>query len=490
MILFVGDSNLRNVIEENQSLIKTKLKEDVIFEQAGQNESLRSILDDAIISNYSKVIIGTLLNEIGVKGKTVRTRDEVINQVTKEQVDIISKHVGQNPDTKFIVLPPFVRFEPAWIPDKIRTITLHLKDHVEKINSDNIEFGRPIDITEADLNDDKVHLNEHGKTKLLNSIIGTQPQQITSWAATPRVTRSTTKRVRGSCSSDDSDVIMTKKVRNEDLSIAILDKLNTMTEELREERIKSAERSENILAKLNVNIESTSTNSKKIEDLTKKQANYNSTVASLREDLDAVDNEAMRNVILIRKLSSNTPIPQQKDQLSTFLRRIANDLVVKLGGKPEMVKFVTMAYNELDAAKQQRRKSSVPTFKIGFKFKEDAIYFKEAGTRNAKDKGSDLHKVVFAYQSCSATRIRIQIMWIIVNKLKADGKEAWVNATTTKPKLQVKVPDRNYPVDYTYVNAVEKFGDLLSDADLKEINIQAKKFFKGKCEQFFLILKD
>ena len=82
MILFVGDSNLRNVIEENQRGIQTKLGEDVGFEQAGTNEALESILEATVISNYSRIVVATILNEVAAKGKAAKTRDEVINTIT------------------------------------------------------------------------------------------------------------------------------------------------------------------------------------------------------------------------------------------------------------------------------------------------------------------------------------------------------------------------------------------------------------------------
>jgi hypothetical protein len=76
-----------------------------------------------------------------------------------------------------------------------------------------------------------------------------------------------------------------------------------------------------------------------------------------------------------------------------------------------------------------------------------------------------------------------------MNKLKADGQEAWVNASTSKPKLQVK-GNQKYPTDYSFVTAVQKYRHLLKDEDLKEANTQAQKFFKGQCKQLFVILKD
>jgi len=98
MILIVGDSNLRNVVEENKLEIQGKLNEEVTFEQAGTNDSIKAILD-ANKHSCSTIVIGTLLNEIGKLAKAVKTRDEVINNVTKEQAEIIARDAERNQDT-------------------------------------------------------------------------------------------------------------------------------------------------------------------------------------------------------------------------------------------------------------------------------------------------------------------------------------------------------------------------------------------------------
>jgi hypothetical protein len=493
MILIIGDSNLRNVVEENQLEIKNKLGEEIVFEQAGTNDSVKAILEANEVP-YNRIVIGTLLNEIGRLARIVKTRDDIINNITKEQADIIAKNAKENEDTKYIVLPPFMRFEPTWIPDKLRIIQLQLKDHIERTGQGNIEYAAPVEITEQDVNADNVHLNAQGKAKLLASLIGpsqprcTQSPMATNWANTP-LTRSRTKRTRPPTESDEEGAAGSKKSKTNDFSAAVLAKLNQMTEEMREERARAAERADNLVVKLETTSEATSQNSKKIEELSKGQETINTTMASLREDIDVVENEGMRNVILIRKLKTAKTIPRIKTEINEFLKEEANTLVTTLGGNPGMIKFVTMAYSDLDQTKQQGRQGQIPAFKIGFKIKEDAITFKEKGTSSAKNKDSPIHKVVFAYQQCSATRIRTTIMWIIVNKLKADGKEAWVNMSTSKPKLQVKT-DKKYPTDYTFVSAVTKYKDLLLEDDLKEVTIQARKFFKGQCKQLFVVLKD
>ena len=58
-----------------------------------------------------------------------------------------------------------------------------------------------------------------------------------------------------------------------------------------------------------------------------------------------------------------------------------------------------------------------------------------------------------------------------------------------KPKLQIK-SDKKYPTEYTFVESVARFKNLITDADLKEINDQARKFFKNQCKQLFIVLVD
>ncbi len=337
MILIIGDSNLRNVVEENQRQIQTALNEEIVFEQAGTNDSIKAILE-AQTSTFTKIFIGSILNEIGKLAKVARTRDEVINNITKEQIDIISLQASLKPDVTFVALPPFMRFEPAWITDKLRTITLNLKDHLENANKANMLFSTPVEILESDLNPDKVHLNEEGKSKLLRSLIGPTiriaktptNQAASSWAVTP-VTRSRTKRARDNSSdSEDEAPATNKKSKKTDFSAIILAKLDQMNKDLADERARAAERAENLVAKININIATTANNSKKIEEITKNQEIYNNTMSAIQEDLDVIENENMKNIILIRKLKTDKIIPRAKSEINDLLKTLAGNLVTHL----------------------------------------------------------------------------------------------------------------------------------------------------------------
>jgi len=59
----------------------------------------------------------------------------------------------------------------------------------------------------------------------------------------------------------------------------------------------------------------------------------------------------------------------------------------------------------------------------------------------------------------------------------------------TRPKLQIKNGDK-YPLEFDYVQAITKFKGKLIDPDLKEANDIARRHYKGRCQQVFLVLKD
>jgi hypothetical protein len=500
MIYFIGDSNLRGSIEDNQKDLEALFNESSIFEQAGTNEALMATLESIEdISRYSKIYVATLLNEITAKGKVAKTRDEVISQVTKTQAEIVQKFASQNLGTEFLVVPPFLRMEPPWMSDKLRLISLSLKDHIEQLGLNNVKYIRACRIEESDLLSDKIHLTEAGKKKLLHSLSSKEshePMEVIDWASqTPTGSKTTlrlnlrsmNKRAREVTDEIEEDKITQKRGRS-DLE-AILNKLNSLSEEMKEERAAAAEKTEVIVAKLNVNIQTAAGNKAKIDKLEKKFEQTDLAIAKLKEDLGAVENEGQKNVVLCRRLKAATRISANKAELSEMLRKIAEELLIEVGVPVTQIKFVALAYSTLDASKQATRPGQVPAFKIGFKNKDDAIIFKDKASKMAKDPTQRLHKVGCAFQQCAGTRIRNQILWLIATKLKAEGKESWVNSNSNKPKLLVKSGER-YPREYSFVDAVEDYGAKLTEDDLKEVNQQAKKMFTGQCKQLFVILQD
>ena len=97
MTLFIGDSNLRASIEENQTYLKTLFSGNTTFEQAGTNDAVKIILEKVPDEDtYGKIFIGTILNEIAYKGKPAKTRDEIINTITRQQAELVKIYLANS----------------------------------------------------------------------------------------------------------------------------------------------------------------------------------------------------------------------------------------------------------------------------------------------------------------------------------------------------------------------------------------------------------
>ena len=506
--MFIGDSNLRNTYNAHKRFIGEAIG-DNIFEQAMTNESIKMLLSGCNIEQIGKVVIGTILNEVAWRCRSAaeKDRDEVLLKTVKDQVEVVSEFSTANPSVSIVILCPLARGDPEWMDTKVPEVTQKLKEEFGKLGNDKITFAQPTMLELSDIAKDKVHLTPSGMKKYLESIIGKidadteeeMEQDSLDWAAstsTPgkRNLRSSTKRGREEYREAEDPLKTIKRPRatgKTELS-RIFDEIRELSKKMQ----KSNENIENYGKKLDVNIVSTTNNTKSISDLGKKvdkqekrMDKMDTAIAQLEERADEAINENLKDVIIVRRLKHKDPIPKTKAEINTMLKAIADKMVVDMGGAADSIKFVAMAYGELDQAKQARRHGTVPAFIIGFKQKQDAISFREAGAKKAKIEGGDYHKVVFAYRHCLGSRIRTMILWKIVNKLKEEGKETWVNVNMTRPKLQIKNGEK-YPLEFDFVQAITKFRGKLIDPDLKEANDIARRHYKGRCQQVFLVLKD
>jgi hypothetical protein len=132
-----------------------------------------------------------------------------------------------------------------------------------------------------------------------------------------------------------------------------------------------------------------------------------------------------------------------------------------------------------------------PPFKIVFKTKEQGIEFKEKAVQASKNAAHPMHGAYFSTQQTPGTRIRTNIMWNMVEKIKKPEKsiDAWVNQNISRPTMQVKGEDK-YQKSYTYVNAVQKYGNLVDEKTKEAAQKLAKRFYPNQVEKIFIIIKD
>ena len=81
------------------------------------------------------------------------------------------------------------------------------------------------------------------------------------------------------------------------------------------------------------------------------------------------------------------------------------------------------------------------------------------------------------------------LLWGIVDVLKREKKEGWVNQSSPKPTLQVKQTG-TLVKSYSYIDAISAYGEKIEQKILDDSTKLASRFFYGQVEKIFIILKD
>jgi hypothetical protein len=169
MILIIGASNYRNTLDKHGERLSAAIKEKIEFHSYTSNESLKVQLDK--LQGPPKVIlVSAPLNEIvhRLKSAQKKGRDETIRTVCEEQNKILSENAVREGRLGVIHLiqPAFLRQDPIWMEERYKLCLFYQKEFVSNKGPWNVGLGNPVDITPADLNADKVHLNDDGMEKL------------------------------------------------------------------------------------------------------------------------------------------------------------------------------------------------------------------------------------------------------------------------------------------------------------------------------------
>jgi len=265
--------------------------------------------------------------------------------------------------------------------------------------------------------------------------------------------------------------------------------LKSIMAELKEDRRKSSIKTDELEESIDKLKESEIEIRQGMNDLLTQKEEEKIFTATLREDLDAVENEALRNTVIIKKLKTAKQTSTDKTAMGLLVQQEARSLVKEVLGTEEDITYIGLLFTGKDGLRATE--GLLPPFKIAFKMKEKGIIFREKAVQRSKDSEDRLHKTYFTCQQCQGTRIRTLLMWALVDKIKDSkkGVDAWVNQSINKPTLQVKGEEKSQR-SYTFVEAMTKYEDKLEDKAKEEALKLAKKFFAGQIEKVFMIIKD
>jgi hypothetical protein len=318
MILILGDSNFRNTIQEHGDNLKAATGEEIKFFMCTSNESTKIQLEGRTDSP-TIVIIGTPLNEIVHKYNANKKtgRAETIKEVLEEQNKLVRKAAEANPQVLFVLVPPFLRLDPIWIKERLSLAVFHVRDFVGDDGPWNITVANQIKLLDSDISDDGVHLNASGKEKLRKSILadilvckenlGAEPnmdwssQLSNSQTPTPATLK---KRPRAQDEDESMDGEGSDAGAKRAKIDTVLDRIDILMKEITEDRSKSKEEVKELSSKIEENTKQV--NEIQADILNMKTVD-NAFSAEVREDIDSLENENLRNTVIIRKLKGEAP---------------------------------------------------------------------------------------------------------------------------------------------------------------------------------------
>jgi len=162
------------MLDKYGETLSAKVQEKINFFPYSSNETLKAVLEGKDSDNHKIILVTAPLNEIVHKLKTGKKkgRDETIKTVIEEQNKLVNASAVKEGrlGVLHLVTPPLLRLEPAWMDERIRLVTLYMRDYIAERSPWNVGIGNPIDVTSVNLNNDKVHLNDMGLEKLYKGL--------------------------------------------------------------------------------------------------------------------------------------------------------------------------------------------------------------------------------------------------------------------------------------------------------------------------------
>jgi hypothetical protein len=518
----LGDSNFRDLYTSYKDSFNRNLEMDTNFEYVTSVVSMRTVLERPNFGS-NVVFVGFPTNEISQKSKNnTKSREGIIEAVVSDFFDCINKFADAHGNVLIVVCYPLLRLEPPWLENKFDFCKDTLRKALNISNHSNVHLGSDFETTQEDLKPDRIHLNKEGMKKVSEILLadlktasselkrmrdgedGDQMEEDSPDSASDKSTSSVVARVSPPASQRslrktparnkrhftevDTDTRGTKKKRTSDAKIdTVLDKLELFMKELREDRRTNDARFNEVEKK----IDSTITSQEELKEEVKKiKESDNCFSASLREDLDAMENVNARDTVIVKKLKMDTPCPTDKKDLATKVMEAGKEILTLIMGDTTAMKYIAPLYfkNERRPPREGER-NELPPFKITFKHVSEAINFKEKAIAASKLPDNRLYKAYFAHQQNVGTRIRLMLMWSVADNLKKDGKESWVSQSSPKPSLMVRHSGQQVKT-YSYIEAMTSFEEKIGSKALEEATKLARKFFYGQVEKIFIVLKD
>ena len=512
----MGDSNIRNCYVKD--VFEGKLKLETIFIQTNTKEALTIAVEKQTKSGKALIFHSSWMNEIVAKAKSKDevSKDNEISKVVDDIIENLYRAAFEKPNWKIVLMKPIRRKTPASMDIRTFKIAELIQQSFYKEQPPkNLKLTGAPSIEDKHFVADGVHLTREGSLLLQGHLIeeitkALQEQEIMEQdevfdqdddmgnniasLAASKLPRSTLISI-----SQTPSRVNTRSKRTRDLEDS---NENQETDQSGKKMRQSEDRMESILARMETLLEGAQTtnaeNAEKIgankmsidknQQTTRLELDgINLTIARLKEDNDVLDNDRMRDTIIIKKIKVNNNLPTQPQELQDFIKEFGKNMIEAILPNQPEVKYIGLAY-PIEVARMAKAPKEVPPIKIHFKDREVALSFKAKAIDLAKKPSGTYSGAYLVHPLNPATRIRIQILWQLVKILKEAKFEAWVAQSTSRPMLMIK--KGQYPKAFGFVQAITEHQNYIDKCDFTEATKLANRFFKGDVQRLFIVLSD
>ena len=130
--------------------------------------------------------------------------------------------------------------------------------------------------------------------------------------------------------------------------------------------------------------------------------------------------------------------------------------------------------------------SELPSAEVAFDTAETALEIRQRFVETRKT-GIDYGRISMTNVSTLATRIRVDILFLIVKECSKEDEKMFVRQHISRPVLLIKPKDKN-EYALTYADAIQRYGNAIKDADFTNIYKRIGRAFPDQLEQTFVVI--
>ena len=413
----------------------------------------------------SVVVTAVLSNFICDAGRAADQSEllESINNVICGHVSALSEYAQSNVTSRIVIVPPLPRSDPDWFSAYLPGLTSLLISQVLGLSSPQIKCLSPFISPANFYESDGVHLNSAAGLEFIKYIFAGVDQAFPvidclSLTSAPSSTQLNFRPQPSSSISLHGEL--------QDLSAAV-QKLTSVTETFQ------------------------------AGVLTRREQD-NLVFARLKEDRDFELNRTRENRFTISglQLRGDQVPPRDPVLRKAFFREILQKLVDEacpdVVPKPEVTDVYVNMRHGMGAPFIEGRMDSVAS----------ATAFRISGSKLAKADGVTNFTGLFIANAVTlTTRVRIEILRALASIMTTDQQEAFVKGFSSRPVMCIKATTPELPPgveappsdpgrNYTFCEAVEKWGHMLDQGSLVKAYRKARPAFNGCLEQYFVVLRE